>query len=251
MLVLFSFLLIAQIAKNARSQNVARTPPMGFNSWNKYGCSVNATILMNMATAIANSPLKTAGYTYVNSDDCWMLANRSASGNQVANPEKFPNGFEAVTAYIHSLGLKSGLYTAKGTHTCAGYAASCDHEAQDALQWSSWGIDYVKDDSCSNCGNRTDNDLYASMWAAIQASGREMVLTVEGNPDDTLMSKGGLGNAKRVGHDITALWGSMLSLVDIGSGLWMYAHNSTNPIYGGYWNDLDMVCNFFCLFISV
>ena len=74
-----------------------------------------------------------------------MMANRSADGHQVADPIKFPSGFQAVTAYIHGLGLKSGLYTAKGPHTCAGFAASCDHEVEDAAQWAAWGIDYVKD----------------------------------------------------------------------------------------------------------
>ena len=86
-----------------------------------------------------------------------MLAARDANGSQVANPQKFPNGFQNVTAYLHGLGLKSGLYTAKGPHTCAGFAASCQHEVQDAAQWASWGIDYVKDDSCSNC--RNDDNL--------------------------------------------------------------------------------------------
>ena len=137
--------------------------------------------------------------------------------------------------------MKSGLYTAKGTTTCAGFAASCGHEMQDAAQWAEWGIDYCKDDSCSSCGSMTDNELYHGMWLAIQASGREMVLTIEGNPDNSLGSAGGLGNAKRVGHDINPHWNSMTSLVDIGSGLWMYAHNSTNATYGGWWNDLDMI----------
>ena len=79
------------------------------------------------------------------------------------------------------------------------------------------------------------------MWQAIQASGRAMVLTVEGNPDDALITKGGYGNAKRVGHDISPNWASMTSLVDIGAGLWMYAHNSTNATFGGWWNDLVSV----------
>lgn len=132
-------------------------------------------------------------------------------------------------------------YTAKGDHTCQKRAASCGHEAVDAKQWAEWGIDYVKDDSCSKCGTKTDNELYAGMWQAIQASGRPMVLTVEGNPDDGLCSAGGFGNAKRVGHDISPHWGSMTSLVDIGRDLWQYAHNSTNATYGGWWNDLDMI----------
>jgi hypothetical protein len=94
----------------------------------------------------------------------------------------------------------------------------------------------VKDDSCSGCGTMTDNELYHTMWQGIMASGREMVLTVEGAPDNSLGTSGGLGNAKRVGHDINPHFTSMTSLVDIGSGLWMFAHNSTNATYGGWWN---------------
>jgi len=214
---------------------------MGWNSWNYWGCGVNATILMNTASQIITTGLKKAGYQYVNSDDCWMLAQRDANGNQVADPAKFPDGFSAVTSYIHSLGLSSGLYTAKGPYTCGGRAASCEHEAIDALQWAQWGIDYVKDDSCSTCGSRTDDQDYSIMWSALQAAGRPMVLTVEGDPDDYLLTKGGYGNAKRVGHDIRANWLSMVSLVDIGSGLWLYAHNATNATVGGFWNDLDML----------
>ena len=118
---------------------------MGWNSWNLWSCRVNATILQSTAQAMHDTGLQQSGYAYINSDDCWMEANRSADGHQVADPVKFPAGFQAVTAFIHSLGLKSGLYTAKGPHTCAGFAASCDHEVEDAAQWATWGIDYVKD----------------------------------------------------------------------------------------------------------
>jgi len=209
-----------------------------------------------------------------------MLADRDANGAQVANPAKFPLGFKAVADEIHALGLKSGLYTAKGPNTCAKFAASCGHEVQDAAQWASWGIDvrrarararrsaprtraraaqrsdaaahppppptpppqYVKDDSCSVCVRAngtafTDDEIYHEMWLAIEASGRPMVLTVEGRPTDALITLGGYGNAKRVGHDISPVWTSMTSLVDVGSGLWMYAHNSTNATFGGWWND--------------
>ena len=147
-----------------------------------------------------------------------MLLNRTADGRQIANPEKFPSGFKPVADYIHSLGLKSGLYTAKGPTTCAGFAASCNHEVQDAAQWAEWGIDYVKEcvpeparcarprkrltplplhrsDSCSTCAGFTDDQLYARMWGAIQASGRPMVLTVEGDPDDATITRGGYGYA--------------------------------------------------------
>jgi alpha-galactosidase len=224
---------------SASAGNVARTPPMGFNTWNKFGCSVTGQILMDTATAMNATGLREAGYEYVNSDDCWMLAARDSNGSQVANPDKFPNGFKAVADFIHGLGMKSGLYTAKGPNTCAGFAASCQHEVQDALQWAKWGIDYVKDDSCSSCRNNDTLD-YMTMYSAIVASGRDMVLTVEGNPDNAACSRGGCGNAKRVGHDISPRWMSMVSLVDIGSGLYVFAHNGTND-FGGWWNDLDMM----------
>ena len=110
------------------------------STWNLYHCSVDAAILNNTAKSIVDSGLSKVGYLYVNSDDCWMNAARDQNGNQVANPAKFPQGFKAVADYIHSLGLKSGLYTAKGSRTCAGFAASCQHEVQDAAQWASWGI---------------------------------------------------------------------------------------------------------------
>lgn len=228
------------LATPLASFGLVRAPPMGYNTWNFYGVSVNATILMDTGAAMKGSGLLAAGYEFVNSDDAWMLLNRTTDGRQIANPEKFPDGFQAVTAYLHSLGMKSGLYTAKGPTTCAGFAASCKHEVQDAQQWAAWGIDYVKDDSCSNCRNNDTLD-YMTMWSAIQASGRDMVLTIEGDPDDATCSAGGCGNAKRVGHDISPLWMSMLSLVDIGSGLWKYAHNATDAGVDGWFNDLDIM----------
>lgn len=114
---------------------------MGFNSWNLFHCGVSAALLNETAQAMHDSGLQKAGYEYINSDDCWMLAARGPNGEQVANPAKFPDGFKPVADFIHSLGLKSGLYTAKGNQTCARFAASCDHETQDAAQWASWGID--------------------------------------------------------------------------------------------------------------
>ena len=111
-------------------------------------------ILIDAAQAMVSSGLAEAGFIFVNSDDCWMLLNRTADGRQIANPEKFPQGFKFVADSIHSLGLKAGLYTAKGPTTCAGYAASCNHEQIDAAQWAAWGVDYVKDDSCSTCAGK-------------------------------------------------------------------------------------------------
>lgn len=212
---------------------------MGYNTWNYWHCGVNETVLQQAALAINRTGLQAAGFQYVNSDDCWMLATRDANGNQVPNPDKFPSGIEATVKYIHSLGLSMGLYTARGQHTCAGFAASCGYEAIDAAQYAAWEIDYLKDDNCGSCSDFLTD--YGKMQQGLWAAGRPIVLTVEGEPDVRVITYGGYGNAKRVGHDIEPAWKSMVSLVDIGSGLWPYAHGAINASVGGWWNDLDML----------
>jgi len=171
-----------------------------------------------------------------------MLRERDVNGNQQINTDKFPLGWEDVTSYIHNLGMGAGLYTSKSNYTCAGFNASCLMEDVDALQYAAWGIDYVKEDACGSCrGN--DTLSYSIMFSALQAAGRPMVMTVEGGPSNFGCSTvGGCGNAKRVGHDISPTYHSMKSLIDIGSGLWPFAHNgSANPTAGGWFNDLDML----------
>jgi alpha-galactosidase len=212
---------------------------MGWNSWDYFGCGVNATILMNVATEMSQNGMRDAGYVFVNSDDCWMLATRDANGNMVPNPSKFPDGFAAVTAYIHSLGMKSGLYSSRSPKTCAGFMASCDYEYQDAALWASYEIDYAKIDSCGSCREVLAD--YAVFQEAIWATGRPMVLSVEGEPPIANWSMGGHGQMRRVGHDIQALWKSAVSLIDIASGLWPYAHNASAPHSDGTYNDLDML----------
>ena len=171
-----------------------------------------------------------------------MLRDRDASGNQQTNMDKFPLGWSDVTSYLHSIGLKAGLYTSKSAYTCAGFNASCLKETVDAVLYAGFGIDYVKEDACGSCRGNDTLD-YSIMFSALQAAGRPMVMTVEGGPDNAGCSAiGGCGNAKRVGHDISPSYSSMKSLVDIGSGLWQFAHNgSSNPIAGAWFNDLDMM----------
>lgn len=235
----FYALLFIQPARSAPpAWGIAATPPLGFNSWDYFGCSVNETILQAAAKMMHSSGLAAAGYRYVNSDDCWMMRERNAEGQQVPNPAKFPSGIEATIALCHGLNLSFGLYTSRSNFTCGGYAASCGHEEIDASTWAQWGVDYMKDDSCGPC--RATLTDYGIMQAALWSAGRPMVLSVEGQPDITAMSAGGYGNLRRVGHDITPRWRSMASLVDIGSGLWPYAHNASNATSGGFWNDLDM-----------
>jgi hypothetical protein len=162
----------------------------------------------------------------------------------VPNPAKFPNGWPPVVQYINSKGLKAGLYTARSPTTCAGFAGSCLHELIDAQQYQEWGIEYLKDDSCGSCGQYVQDDYFRMqssinlVYASLNRT-PAMVLSIEGSPGAAVVSAGGHGNMLRVGHDIMPFWLSMVSLIDIGSGLWPYAHTDTGT--GSFWNDLDMI----------
>ena len=231
---------IASIGTSTRFP-VADRPAMGFNTWNTFACTVNDNILRAQALALHDSGLQAALYVFINSDDCWMSGSRDAVGNLVPDPARFPNITDTI-AFIHSLGLKAGLYTARGTHTCDGFAGACDHEGQDALWYASKSIDYLKDDDCSACGSDSWADSYGKMQQGLWDAGRPIVLSVEGTPRNAaLYSKGGYGNSLRVGHDITPRWANAISLVDMGSGWWKYAHNSSNASIGGWHTDLDML----------
>ena len=226
----------------ALSLEIARAPPMGWNSWNTFEMSVSDAVLRAQATAMRDTGLQAAGYKFISSDDSWMLATRDASGHLMPNPEKFPN-ISATIEFIHSLNLSAGLYTARGTKTCCGFAGACGYEASDAAWYASLGVDLLKDDACSNCGTDTFYDSYGAMQRGLIAAGRPIVLCIEGDPSPAVLTKGGYGQTHRVGHDLSAHYRSMLSSADIGSGLWLYAHNSSTipNNTAGYFNDLDMI----------
>lgn len=124
-----------------------------------------------------------------------MLAERDANGNQVPDPARFPSGFQATINHVHSLGLKFGLYTSRSNKTCAGYAASCGYEAIDAANYAKWLVDYVKDDSCGSCRDTLTD--YHIMQEAIWSAGRDMVLSIEGQPDVVTASSGASCGAAR------------------------------------------------------
>ena len=126
---------------------------VGFNSWTNLNSRVSASALMAVAQAMHDNGMLAAGYEYVNSDDEWMERYRDASGRQVPNATRFPLGWAPVCNFTHSLGMKCGLYTSKSQWTCAGFNASCEKEAIDAATYASWGVDYVKEDSCGGCRN--------------------------------------------------------------------------------------------------
>src|ERR1700733_28787 len=233
--------------KVSPAANLAPTPPMGWNSWNKFGCNVSEDMIKNMADAVVKSGMKDAGYEYVNIDDCWQVS-RDASGNIVVDPQRFPRGMKVVGDYIHSLGLKFGVYSDAGSKTCAGRPGGLGHEYQDAIQYAAWGVDYLKYDWC----NTTTQDAkasYANMRAALDASGRPIVLSIceWGTAKPWLWGKEAGGNLWRTTGDISdrfegqIKWpdgsccsNGMLAILDQQAGLASYA----GP---GHWNDPDML----------
>lgn len=163
-------------------QPLAPTPPMGWNSWNRFGCDIDETLVLETADAMVASGMADVGYEYVNIDDCWHASERDADGDLAADPDRFPNGIAYVADYVHSLGLKLGIYSDRGTHTCGGLPGSYDYEIQDAETFARWGVDYLKYDNCSvpkgrEAGAEMEED-YAIMGEALRQSERPIVYSV-------------------------------------------------------------------------
>jgi len=189
----------------------ATPPTMGWNSWNAFGChGLTETLVRETADAMVNGGLLAAGYDTLTLDDCWSAVSRDASGNLTNDPAKFPSGMKAVGDYIHSRGLKYGIYASIGTATCSGgTAGSLDHEYQDVAQFASWGVDYIKADRC-NADGLVMKDIYARWRGAIIASGRSIVLSAsDNNPTDEPWAWGPLTAGQwRISPDISDDWTS-------------------------------------------
>jgi len=222
------------------ANGLAQTPPMGWNSWNKFACKVDEATIRATTDAIASNGMKTAGYRYVVVDDCWHGA-RDADGFITEDKTRFPSGLKALSDYIHSKGLKFGIYSDAGTKTCGGRPGSQGHEYQDALQYARWGVDYLKYDWCST-GVRNAEEAYALMSDALRASGREILFSMceWGNSKPWLWASK-IGNMWRTTGDITDKWAGhhgyswgVTSIADMNEPLWPYA----GP---GHWNDPDML----------
>jgi alpha-galactosidase len=143
-LVLSYFLFSSFIATAQKFQGLAKTPPMGWNSWNRFQCDgINEKVIRQSADALVSFGLKSAGYEYITIDDCWQV-DRDKAGNIIPDPKKFPSGIKALADYIHSKGLKFGIYSCAGIETCAKRPGSRGYEFQDARQYAAWGVDYLK-----------------------------------------------------------------------------------------------------------
>ncbi|MET7422728.1 ricin-type beta-trefoil lectin domain protein [Dactylosporangium sp. NPDC005555] len=204
----------------ALENGVARTPPMGWNSWNTFGCNINDALIRQMADAIVSSGMRDLGYKYVVVDDCWMNSTRDAQGNLQANASRFPNGMKALGDYLHSRGLLFGIYQAPLDKTCAQYFGSYPgatgaqgHEAQDARQFAAWGVDYLKYDWCSPSGTITEQvTTFAKMRDALAATGRPIVYSINPNSIHAKTGPqrnwGDVANLWRTTEDITNTWDS-------------------------------------------
>src|SRR6185437_5710288 len=226
----------------ALSNGLALTPQMGFNDWNAYGCNVSESLIKATALAMHNNGMQAAGYQYVNIDDCWMTKTRNSAGQLVPDPAKFPDGISGTASYVHSIGLKLGIYEDAGTMTCAGYPGNLGHETTDANSFAAWGVDYLKYDNCYSDGvNQTSNggpsaqSRYTTMRDALAATGRPILFSLCDWGFQSPSTWGpGVGNSWRTTGDINASFGSMLSIFHSNVGLAPYA----GP---GHWNDPDML----------
>jgi alpha-galactosidase len=230
----------------AADNGVALTPPMGWNSWNKFACNVSEDLIKSAADAMVSSGMKDAGYQYVVIDDCWQV-ERDANGNIVADPKRFSSGMKALADYVHSKGLKFGLYSDAGAKTCAGRPGSRGYEYQDARQYAAWGVDYLKYDWC-NTGTENAEAAYKTMRDALKAAGRPIVFSLceWGTSKPWLWAKD-VGNLWRTTGDIKDQWEGkikwpngdccaygVVTILDMQVGLETFA----GP---GHWNDPDML----------
>lgn len=250
-LSLFAFISISLSAQGnnyaqdyTKYPNLALTPPMGWNSWNKFACNVDENMIKEMADAMVSSGMKDAGYTYINIDDCWH-GDRDENGFIHPDKTRFPSGIKALSDYVHSKGLKLGIYSDAGSQTCGGRPGSRGYEFQDALTYAKWGIDYVKYDWCNTEGLKAEG-AYKTFAAALKKAGRPIVLSICEWGDNKHWEWGeNVGHLWRTSGDIFNCfdciedhgtwksWGVM-QILDKQEGLRKYA----GP---GHWNDPDML----------
>eukprot|EP01084_Bolivina_argentea_P097412 175107_1 len=259
-------LLLAIQAVYCLNNGVARTPPMGWLSWQRFRCEtncemypndcINAQLYMDMADRLANDGWKELGYTQVNIDDCWSLKQRdNVTNKQVADPDRFPNGIKGVADYVHKLGLKLGLYNDIGTKTCGGYTGIDGNYVLDANTFASWDIDMIKIDGCN--GNKSDYyQMYPIFGQALNKTGKPIIYscswpayisghgeTVPPVDDTTLSEIAKYCNLWRNFHDIGDSWDSTQSIIEYWSRHYNnYSNDQLLNVAGpGNWNDPDMI----------
>ncbi|KAL0317015.1 UNVERIFIED_CONTAM: Alpha-galactosidase 3 [Sesamum angustifolium] len=213
---------------------LARTPQMGWNSWNFFACDISEDVIKETADALVSTGLAKLGYNYVNIDDCWSEPQRDSKGQLVPDPQTFPSGIKALADYVHSKGLKLGIYSDAGAFTCQVRPGSLFHESDDAKLFASWGVDYLKYDNCFNLGIDPET-RYPPMRDALNATGRTIFYSLcEWGVHDPALWAGRVGNSWRTTDDINDSWASMTTIADLNDKWAAFA----GP---GGWNDPDML----------
>jgi alpha-galactosidase len=245
---------------------LAATPPMGWSSWNAFGCAVTEQVVRAQADALVATGMRDLGYQYVNVDDCWMAPERGADGSLQADPLRFPSGIPALAEYVHGLGLKLGVYSSPGATTCMGSATpdggtipnpgSFGHEGQDAWTFAAWKVDYLKYDRCSAPESHAE-ERFAAMQAALEVTGRPIVYSI--NPSGAPHAKAwsAYANLWRTTDDVAPLWQDV-ACPSGGPGRGVVTGCRSDPGLGvadildkngplcaaagpGHWNDPDML----------
>ncbi|CAN0913161.1 Alpha-galactosidase 3 [Linum grandiflorum] len=213
---------------------LATTPPMGWNSWNFFACNINETLIKETADALISTGLAELGYTYVNIGTPFSKNMVNLQGQMVPDPKTFKSGIKTLADYVHSKGLKLGIYSDAGAFTCQVRPGSIFHEKDDATSFASWDVDYLKYDNCFNLGI-DPKKRYPPMRDALNATGRSIFYSIcEWGVDDPALWAGKVGNSWRTTEDITDTWTSMTTIADINDKWAAYA----GP---GGWNDPDML----------
>lgn len=245
LIILFYILVCLPVHTYAKKfENLAMTPPMGWNSWNTFACEIDEQLIKEMADTMTKNGMQQAGYEYVNIDDCWH-GERDEQGNIQVDKQRFPSGMKALADYVHSKGLKLGLYSDAGWETCGGRPGSRGYEFQDAKQYANWGIDYLKYDWCNTEGLKAEG-AYMTMGEALHKAGRPMVFSLcewgDNKPWEWATDIGHLWRTTgdiypcfdcEYSHGTWSSWG-VLNILDKQKGLRQYA----GP---GHWNDPDMM----------
>ena len=209
---------------------------MGWNSWNTFGTDINEQLIRDTADKMVETGLLNAGYEYLVIDDCWSLKERDENGRLAADPEKFPNGMKAVADYVHSKGLKFGMYSCAGNLTCAGYPGSFEHEFTDAETFAYWGVDFLKYDYCYHSNIIHGKYLYRRMGTALKNCGRDILFSAcSWGADNTAewMRETGADMWRSTG-DIVDSWASIKSLTEEQESIFAYGGK-------GCFNDMDML----------
>ncbi len=234
-------LLVSQTVVFSQFPELAKTPPMGWNSWNAFALEINSKIVLAVADSMVSKGLAKAGYQYIVIDDGWQI-DRDATGKIIVDSSRFPEGIKYLADYVHSKGLKFGIYTCCGTKTCGGRPGSYGYEAIDAQTYAEWGVDFIKEDWCFTDGLDTRTQ-YKIMSDAIRATGRPMVLSLcEWGVSSPWEWADGIGAMWRTTNDIQDCFDCVRNWGGMGWVPIMEKNANLAPFAGpGHWNDPDML----------